>query len=195
MSLVGSCRLRIPAPMKPRTRLPHRSICRSLGIIALAAATAAALGCTRENGEASTVSISKIVVQEELQRLSGDNTTPGAWRDRAVVNIWASWCSPCLAELPELERLSNLYRSSGLSIVGLTPADDVFLSEELLLRLGISFANYAYTVGGLTERQLNVEAFPTTLLVDGAGNIIDRFSGQQDWSSDEMLARLSRKLK
>ncbi len=91
-----------------------------------------------------------------------------------MVNIWASWCGPCVMELPDLEKLSQEYAEKGCAVVGLLyDGDDsgaVSDAVKIMADAGVTYtvllpwegAEYAYPV----------QAFPTTIFVDSEGTII-----------------------
>lgn len=87
----------------------------------------------------------------------------GKW---VVVNVWASWCAPCLAEMPELEALSR--GRVDVVVLGLA-ADGVDASRvnQFAHRLGVSYPVIAGDDKAL--RQFRLRAFPTTVVYDPQG--------------------------
>jgi cytochrome c-type biogenesis protein len=63
--------------------------------------------------------------------LAGDSVSLAGHRDKVVIlNIWATWCHPCRAEMPELIALYDKYRARGLTLIGVTIDADG--SEEII---------------------------------------------------------------
>ncbi len=89
-----------------------------------------------------------------------------------VVNLWASWCPPCRAELPALQALHDEYRSRGLVVVGVnaTNQDDHLAAEALLDELGITFP-IVYDELGQASRAYLLRSLPSTFVIDRDGII------------------------
>lgn len=89
-----------------------------------------------------------------------------------VINLWASWCGPCRAEMPALERAYRALRSQGLVILGLntTFQDDEAAALAFADELGLTFP-VALDRTGETGRQYELRAMPTTFFVDRRGVI------------------------
>ena len=92
----------------------------------------------------------------------------------AVVNLWATWCTPCRTELPEFQAASEDH--DGVRFVGVDIGEDPVVAEAFLDDLGISFEQYADPDGDLSDA-LGVAALPVTLVVDGDGDIAERHLG------------------
>ena len=66
---------------------------------------------------------------------------PAAWTGKPVlVNLWASWCAPCLKEMPDLQAYSGEQGANGMQVVGIA-LDDVASAQAMLQRLGITYSN------------------------------------------------------
>lgn len=106
-----------------------------------------------------------------------------------IVNLWASWCLPCVAELPSLDRLKPLAEAEGAAVVALS-----------LDRMGANAVRAAYGRIGITgldihvddtraaAETLSVPVLPTTLLIDRKGFEVARFIGPAQWDGPEALA-------
>ncbi len=100
----------------------------------------------------------------------GDRITAESLRGRVVfVNVWATWCPPCRAEMPALQQLVNAYADDGLVVLGLSvdrgPAQtvDAFLAErDIRYPVAIVTAEVIAAFGG-------VRGYPTSFLVDRQG--------------------------
>jgi len=66
---------------------------------------------------------------------------PQAWAGTpTLVNLWASWCAPCLKEMPDLQAFSAQHATTGVQVVGIA-LDDVASARTLLTRLGVTYPN------------------------------------------------------
>ncbi len=104
-----------------------------------------------------------------------------------LVNLWASWCAPCVKELPTLDRLAESHAIDGqLGVIAVSqdmgPQSSVkaFLAQHKIAHLGA----YHDPEMGLTSA-LAVQIMPTTVLYDSAGSEVWRFTGDLDWTSVE----------
>ena len=123
-----------------------------------------------------------------LRGLGGDLQRLAQWRGKPlVVNVWASWCGPCRAEMASLERLSRLAPGK-LAVIGVTTDDDVNLAREFVARAGISFPCFHDTDQNLQRRVFGAAAIPLTLVVDAQGRIVQRVVGARQWDSAQSVA-------
>ena len=110
-----------------------------------------------------------------------------------LVNLWASWCAPCVKELPTLQKLEESHAIDGqLGVIAVSQdmapkgSVDAFLASKKIGR----FAAFHDKDMALSSA-LGVQVLPTTLLYDGAGKEVWRFVGDMDWTSAEAKALLA----
>lgn len=101
-----------------------------------------------------------------------------------LVNLWASWCAPCIKELPTLDRLAEA-KNGKLNVVAISQDMDVphasvvaFLKAHKIANLG-SYQDPKMALSGA----LNAEVLPTSILYDASGHEVWRYVGDQDWTS------------
>ena len=123
-----------------------------------------------------------------LPRLDGGVTALEEHRDKLViVNFWATWCQPCLVEMPTLEALWRQYRERGLIVLAVSVDRDAPrpVLDPYVSRLGLTFpvlldadlkASQAWRVTGL----------PATFIVRPGGHAIGMAFGAREWNSAEM---------
>jgi thiol-disulfide isomerase/thioredoxin len=89
-----------------------------------------------------------------------------------VVNLWASWCPPCRAEMPALQRIYEANRERGLEIIALntTFQDSAEGAAEFAREFGLTFP-VAFDRDGMASRAYQLRALPTTFFIDGEGVI------------------------
>lgn len=105
--------------------------------------------------------------------------------DHVLVNFWATWCAPCVLELPSLNKLKDRFEDNGLKVIAIS-LDKQRSHDQIkafLLYRGIGdFAAY-FDHSGMMERQLGLRGIPTSYLLDPNGNILTIFEGDADWDS------------
>jgi thiol-disulfide isomerase/thioredoxin len=103
------------------------------------------------------------------------------WSDRVlVVNFWATWCAPCVEEMPALQRAQRSYEKRGVTIVGVG-IDSSSNIRDFRSRLGLDLPLLAAGAGGSElGRALGnrAGALPFTVLIDRQGRIRQRKLGQ-----------------
>ncbi|MBV8148443.1 MAG: TlpA family protein disulfide reductase [Candidatus Eremiobacteraeota bacterium] len=93
-----------------------------------------------------------------------------------VMNLWASWCPPCRAEMPDLQRLADAYRGRSLAIVGVNEGETVERARAFAGALKIAFPIW------MDEQQRYGRAYgalglPTTVIVGRDGTVVRGFDG------------------
>ena len=117
--------------------------------------------------------------------LDGGNfvATPGKVM---VLNVWASWCSPCRAEAPALEELSLAHPE--VQFLGVLTRDSLVAARAFVERFGITYPSLTDDALLLKfHGQLTPNAIPTTLIIDADGNVAARISGEVTYSALEDL--------
>jgi len=107
--------------------------------------------------------------------LSGKNFTFAKGKV-AVVNVWASWCSPCRAEEPTLSALSQKY--SDVQFIGILTRDNPVNAEAFNRKRGTPYPTLiddSILIG--FRKSLPANAIPTTVVIDRDGNVAARISG------------------
>ncbi len=97
-----------------------------------------------------------------------------------VVNFWASWCTPCKAEAPALQKAYERYKSQGLVVLGVDAQDFRGDARRFARRYGITYP-VVYDGHGSTLGKWGVTGFPETYFVDRAGRLVgERIQGGID---------------
>jgi len=102
-----------------------------------------------------------------------------------LVNLWASWCVPCVKELPSLDRLQLAMKAEGLAVVAINMDENnddalYFLAKTHVTHLALySDPNLLMSVA------LRVEGIPVSVLYNSEGREIGRYVGGTDWDSPE----------
>jgi thiol-disulfide isomerase/thioredoxin len=103
-----------------------------------------------------------------------------------IINVWASWCGPCRAEMGSLERLSRRYGGKQFNIIGVSTDDHAEAAAAFLRQAKVTFDNY-HDRNLLLEDMLGADTIPVTILVDARGRVVDRLRGSRQWDAPESL--------
>lgn len=112
-----------------------------------------------------------------------------------LLNVWATWCAPCRAEMPTLDRLQAMLGGPDFEVVALSiddggvPVVKAFYGELGLKSLGI----YVDPTISATVR-LKILGVPTTLLINRAGKEIGRYAGPAEWDSPAIVSLIRQQL-
>lgn len=102
-----------------------------------------------------------------------------------ILNFWATWCAPCVIELPHLEKLQRRYGAAGLKVVALSTdkegPDTVknFLAQRNLGRLEV-----ANNADPAVLSPFQVRALPVSFVIDADGQMIGTIQGFSDWQGE-----------
>lgn len=110
-----------------------------------------------------------------------------------IVDFWATWCDPCLEQLPFLDRLAKAYGPDGLLVYAVAFDEDRAAVERFLAERPVSFPVLWEKGGGELPERLEVTRLPTTLLVDRAGVIREvhlGFAPEEGPKLEELVRRL-----
>ncbi|WP_455208615.1 TlpA family protein disulfide reductase [Kaarinaea lacus] len=126
-----------------------------------------------------------------LQRLGGATIDLKQFKNQVVlVNFWATWCPPCVHEMPSMQRLSEKLTGDPFEILGVNIAEDKPTVENFLqTKINVDFP-ILMDIDGHALRQWNVMAFPTSFIIDKQGKIRYALFGSIDWDTAEIINKL-----
>jgi thiol-disulfide isomerase/thioredoxin len=109
-----------------------------------------------------------------------------------IVNLWATWCGPCVKEMPSLSKLAEALKSQGVAVVAISEdrggkfVVDPFLKEHAISGLDIYLDKTMSTGKALKGSTI----LPMTVMIDADGNEVGRVFGDRDWDSPESRAEI-----
>jgi thiol-disulfide isomerase/thioredoxin len=140
--------------------------------VALAALAAGYYYRTSGDVDATTQDSAQVLLAARLADLDGKVQPLAQWRGKVmVVNFWATWCPPCLKEIPEFIRMQSRYGARGVQFVGLA-IDDHTRVAAFAARHGINYPVLMAKDEGLTLARNagnRLEALPFTVIIDKHG--------------------------
>ena len=106
-----------------------------------------------------------------------------------VLNFWASWCAPCIAETPSLVRMQERLKSKGVVVIAVSVDEDEQAYHKFLQEYHVNFL----TVRDPSQRIQHLygtEKIPETYIIDRSGILRYKRVNSQDWTSAELLQLL-----
>jgi thiol-disulfide isomerase/thioredoxin len=108
-----------------------------------------------------------------------------------VLNLWATWCIPCRAEMPTLDRLQAKLGGADFVVVALSiDRKGMTAVESFYRKVGIAHLGKYIDSGAEATSHLGILGLPTTLLIDREGRELGRLVGPSAWDSPEMVTFL-----
>jgi thiol-disulfide isomerase/thioredoxin len=166
------------------------------GAVALVAATVSA---NAEHGEAPIEGIMQNFF--ELEEPVAAPPTPVVSKDEGpitldrfqgkfiVLNFWATWCGPCIRELPSLHRLNAEFAGDDFAVVLISQDRGGFKqTDRFLKKLKVDIPDNFIDEKLKYSRAIGVRSLPTTILIGPDGNEVGRLVGSAEWDEPEAVA-------
>ena len=101
-----------------------------------------------------------------------------------LLNFWATWCAPCIRELPTMARLQTELGPAGLSVVAVSQdRGGLPVVRPFLEQLGVEALEAYVDPKGALARDFGLVGLPTTYLIDAEGRIVGGLEGPAEWDS------------
>ena len=140
------------------------------------------------------VPIGQPLREATLRGLNGPPRQLSSFRGRPlVINVWASWCGPCRAEMASLERLAWGPLAAHLTVIGIS-TDDYIDKALAFLRQSNATINHYLDWQLEMEHMLGATHLPLTVLVDAQGRVRDKVAGAHAWDSADAQRLIERRL-
>lgn len=108
-----------------------------------------------------------------------------------LLNLWATWCGPCVKEMPSLDRLQAQLGGEAFQVVALSlDRGGKAAVEPFYRKTGVDHLALYLDPGSASMQALSLRGLPTTLLIDQEGRELGRVEGAVEWDSPEVVAFL-----
>ena len=115
--------------------------------------------------------------------VSGEDISSDLFKDSklTVVNVWGSWCGPCVQEIPELQKLYESMKDKDVNVIGLAQdaGTDLDAVKEIIDKNKVTYQNIV-PEGATEDFVMSLMAFPTTFFVDSDRNIVGVIQGNRN---------------
>lgn len=108
-----------------------------------------------------------------------------------VLNVWATWCVPCRAEMPTLDRLQAALGGADFVVVPVSiDRGGIDVVSKFYAGIGVKHLPKYIDTSGQVLRAVGAIGLPTTLIINRAGDEVGRALGQAEWDAPEIIERL-----
>ena len=120
------------------------------------------------------------------------STTIDAFKGKIVIlNFWATWCAPCIKEMPSLERLAARLPAEKFAVIAVSQdKGGASIAKPFLNRIGVHSLPLYVDPNGRLSRDLSVRGLPTTVVIARDGTVIGKLEGAAEWDANDMVAYL-----
>jgi len=160
----------------------------SVAVLSLGLVTVPIGGAVRRARQAANLALSGVAAPDFLARdLDGEVHRLSDHRGSVVlVNIWATWCPPCVEEMPSLQRLQDLLGDDGLEVVAVSVDERYSDIPPFVAEHALRF-RVLHDLGKRVSRRYEVFQFPETLIIRRDGTLAAHIIGARDWAAPGSL--------
>jgi len=106
-----------------------------------------------------------------------------------LVNFWATWCEPCITEMPSMQQLRDRLAAEGFEVLAVNYQEGPARISTFMQKMNLSFPVVRDTDGSVA-RQWGARVFPASYLIDRSGHIRYAISGDADWTSASLVSTI-----
>ncbi|MFK7858619.1 MAG: TlpA family protein disulfide reductase [Granulosicoccus sp.] len=145
---------------------------------------------TEESGPVQQLSsVDRVVPTFNLASLDNTPWTLDSLKGKPwVINFWATWCPPCIEEIPSMNAAFEALEPQGIGMLAINAGEGTEAVEEFLKKISIDFPNILGDANTLPN--WSVKALPTTIVVDTEGNVVYEALGPREWDDERLLQKV-----
>ncbi|MBI5047890.1 MAG: TlpA family protein disulfide reductase [Deltaproteobacteria bacterium] len=131
-----------------------------------------------------------------LNNLDGRRVSLKDFKGKVIfLNFWATWCTPCVIEMPSMEVLHKRYKDKGLVVLAVNSEEGVKKVSSFIKKKSYTFPVLLDSDGSVINNSYRAMGFPTTYLIDRSGMVIGKAEGAREWDSLESFKLIEEILK
>ena len=121
--------------------------------------------------------------------LEGDAVDLNQYKGRLVLlNFWATWCPPCIKEMPSMQRLQDQFSEQEFQVVAVNLAQNATTVESFLLEQEFDFTLPVYLdEKGQGFKDLELQGMPSSFLIDQQGQVLETIVGGREWDEPKTV--------
>lgn len=121
---------------------------------------------------------------------NGLTISPASFGGRLLVlNFWATWCPPCIEEMPSLDQMQKQLKDAGVVVLGISVDEDEAAYKNFLARTRVSFLT-ARDPAAQISSLYGTYRYPETYVINREGKVVQKIIGPTEWTDERMLAYL-----
>ena len=195
-----------PAKRPPQSSFGFARAGLSVGrrfVVAILLALASTLGAAAQTPSEPDIKLGQFIPATAAQPapeisfdgLDGKPVSLADFKGKLVVlNLWATWCQPCLKEMPSLAKLEAKFEPSLVVVAVSEDRGGADAVKPFIAKLYPGNIRIALDPKSDAIRALHARGLPTSLVVDAQGNVAGKVEGAAEWDSDQMVEVLTKLL-
>jgi peroxiredoxin len=106
-----------------------------------------------------------------------------------VLNFWATWCPPCVEEMPSLDQFQKTFAGSGVVVLGVSVDQNHAAYQQFLSRVKVAFMTARDPKGDIPA-EYGTFKYPETYIIDSSGRVVEKIVGPTNWTDPQMMSRV-----
>ena len=106
-----------------------------------------------------------------------------------VLNFWATWCPPCIQEMPSLDQFQRAFAGSGVVVLGVSVDRNPQAYRALVQKTKVAFLT-ARDPEARISAEYGTFKYPETYIIDRSGKVVQKIIGPTNWTDDKMVNQI-----